>query len=243
MKDASFRQLPDEVRQYLIAKSFEIGYAIVRASSQPKDTLVSRLEENSMRLIEEAVRNDLVGMRVTLEVAEQLIRLGTEMGRIRASFAEVINQEIAEFKYYIYDLEKEEVPEEHIADIFSAKAPRSNQEVDKRLDKNENWKEQIIIPSEPQAEVPSELVERDFQGSDRIINRQSAIAERIRQLGNCHLKGLLEFFHGISERTLRYDLQKLVEQGIIERIGNGGPGTFYRIKTFEMSEGYPQNPA
>jgi len=32
----------------------------------------------------------------------------------------------------------------------------------------------------------------------------------------------------ISERTIRYDLQTLLEQGLVERVGNAGPSVFYR---------------
>jgi len=59
--------------------------------------------------------------------------------------------------------------------------------------------------------------------------RQSAILEKIRQLPNCQLKDLMESFAEVSERTLRYDLQKLFNQGLIERIG-AGPSTYYVIK-------------
>ena len=58
--------------------------------------------------------------------------------------------------------------------------------------------------------------------------RQSAILEKIRQLPNCQLKDLMESFAEVSERTLRYDLQKLFNQGLIERIG-AGPSTYYVI--------------
>jgi hypothetical protein len=68
--------------------------------------------------------------------------------------------------------------------------------------------------------------------------RQSAILERIRRIGNlpdgktgCRLKEIQEFLPETSERTLRYDVQNLIEQGLIERIGNSGPATYYRAKT------------
>jgi len=44
------------------------------------------------------------------------------------------------------------------------------------------------------------------------------------------MKDIQEYLPESSERTIRYDLQDLVEQGVIERIGNGGPATFYRAK-------------
>ena len=61
--------------------------------------------------------------------------------------------------------------------------------------------------------------------------RQSAVMDIMRQVKNCRIKDLIAAFPGVSERTLRYDLQKFCEEGIIERIGSGGPGTYYQLKS------------
>ena len=60
--------------------------------------------------------------------------------------------------------------------------------------------------------------------------RQSTILERVKEFDSCRLRDIQEVFPDISERTIRYDLQSLVEQGLIERIGSGGPGSYYRAK-------------
>jgi hypothetical protein len=78
---------------------------------------------------------------------------------------------------------------------------------------------------------------KNESGNDGGINgilksaiRQSAILERIRQIGNCRMKDIQEILPNASERTLRYDLQTLVEQNLVDRIGSGGPSVFYRVK-------------
>ncbi len=73
----------------------------------------------------------------------------------------------------------------------------------------------------------SETIE---QGDSAI--RQSAIVDKIRQSGNqeTQLKDIIAGFNDVSERTIRYDLQKLCNQGILERIGSGGPSTYYKIR-------------
>ncbi len=63
-------------------------------------------------------------------------------------------------------------------------------------------------------------------GSDRL----SVILDTIKESGYCRLRDLQEIFPEFSERTIRYDIEKLANQGLIERVGNGGPATFYRIK-------------
>ncbi len=65
--------------------------------------------------------------------------------------------------------------------------------------------------------------------------RQMAIYELIRQFGKesgngCRMRDLQEGFSGVSERTIRYDLEKLIEMGLIERAGQSGPSTYYRTK-------------
>lgn len=59
--------------------------------------------------------------------------------------------------------------------------------------------------------------------------RQSAIFEKIRQTGNCRLKDIQEALPKTSERTIRYDLQSLLQEKRIQRIGSGGPATYYRL--------------
>lgn len=61
-------------------------------------------------------------------------------------------------------------------------------------------------------------------------NRQIAILDRIRQSGNCKLKELQEVLPDCSERTIRYDLEDLIERNLVERIGAGGPAVSYRIR-------------
>ena len=60
--------------------------------------------------------------------------------------------------------------------------------------------------------------------------RQRLIVQKVRQLGNTAMKDLIAEFPSVSERTIRYDLQKLCELLILERKGNGGPASFYRLR-------------
>ena len=60
--------------------------------------------------------------------------------------------------------------------------------------------------------------------------RQIAILDKIRQSGNCKLKEIQEVLPDTSERTIRYDIEELIERNLIERIGSGGPAVSYRIR-------------
>ncbi len=74
----------------------------------------------------------------------------------------------------------------------------------------------------------SEFADDNSSDSDK---RQTAILSKIQELGNCRLKDLIEYLPNVSERTIRYDLQKLTDSGVIERVGGGGPFSFYRSKS------------
>jgi len=60
--------------------------------------------------------------------------------------------------------------------------------------------------------------------------RQSTILDKIQEGGHFRLKDIHKLMPDLSERTLRYDLQRLVEDGFVERVGSGGPGSYYRAK-------------
>jgi hypothetical protein len=64
--------------------------------------------------------------------------------------------------------------------------------------------------------------------SPRTIMRQSAILRRVRESGGlgCRLKELIEEFPQVSERTLRYDLERLINQGHVIRVGQGPVSTY-----------------
>lgn len=72
-----------------------------------------------------------------------------------------------------------------------------------------------------------------------IKERQTEILEFIRQfLNNCRMRDLIEKFPDVSERTLRNDVQTLIEVGLIERLGGkSGPNSYFVvIDTSKYSE-------
>lgn len=59
---------------------------------------------------------------------------------------------------------------------------------------------------------------------------QNVILQKVKDLGQTTTKELTASFPEISERTIRFYLQKLVDNGAIDRIGTTGPGAAYRAK-------------
>lgn len=59
---------------------------------------------------------------------------------------------------------------------------------------------------------------------------QNLIYRKIKEFGKVSTKEIAAFFPEISERTIRFYLQKLNDSNLIEKIGTSGPGSFYTLK-------------
>jgi hypothetical protein len=62
------------------------------------------------------------------------------------------------------------------------------------------------------------------------VYRQSVIIEQLSRKTYSTLRDIAEILPGVSERTLRYDIQRMVDKKIVERVGGGGPHSFLRLK-------------
>ncbi len=101
--------------------------------------------------------------------------------------------------------------------------------------------EEIVSDSANQEVVNRQTSGKSQKGSGNGFNtaiRQAEIINKIKsgnfsgnsESASIRLKDLVAEFPDVSERTLRYDLQKLCDQGVIERVGNGGPSSYYILK-------------
>lgn len=136
-----------------------------------------------------------------------LVKLGTSINEIRPVNAEVLHRELDKLTSAIQS-------------AITELAIGNDEEVDLK---------------EVFAELESATIgneEKDEEISPHIINRQSAILGFIRQLPNgCRMRDLTGRFPEVSERTIRNDLQTLLSEGLIERIGNKGPFSSFRAVT------------
>ena len=122
------------------------------------------------------------------------------------------------------DVTPEELELEKIASVIAPKKPS--------LEKaNFNDDEDLIVPGMMKPAISGNAATKSganqgVSGGDRL----TVILDTIKESGYCRLRDLQEIFPEFSERTIRYDIEKLANQGLVERVGNGGPATFYRIK-------------
>ena len=243
--------------EILKTKAREICYAMIRVAFYVKrPDLRQKLERLAFELLEtashvsvdpqdKAMVNQVIKHAASLD---SLIRIGHSLYEIEPVNANILIREIDGFNTAMRQFGNfnEALPD---LETFFTKMPIAQEQP--RMVNATKYNEAVLVRNNPIAELTqmSEMIEpKSFErhsdngnengngnGNGNGVNmaiRQSAIVKRIKQ-GNgngCRLKDLLAEFPDVSERTLRYDLQRLCEQGVIERLGNGGPASFYQFK-------------
>lgn len=223
--------------KYLSQKAFEIGYAVFRVSrSLPDKSLVYYLENRVLDMVDAVLVGEYQRASLSSGSLEYLIHLGVEGGIIGHNTGQTIVSELNWFNSAIAGLgNSAKAVDVDLGGIFSK--PGSHRVGSK-----------ISLPGSPVEISTSSVATGEISEGGDLVNleesgnaakqlpayvseqRHSLIVDKVRDLGYCRLKDLQDLLPGVSERTVRYDLQKLLSEGLIERIGNGGPSTFYRLK-------------
>lgn len=201
--------------RFILTKAYEVSYALFRlaAQMQEKDFAAS-LRSSGTALLAAVATEDYTGADRPIQIMECLIKFGGDVSLIGTQNVQVMIREIYALNAAITERKSAvKTDEVNVSEIFS--------------------KPEIATRSaEPVPIIPA--IEESFsepairQSANDSAIRQDAILARIRQSGNCRLKDIQEVLPDTSERTIRYDLQTLLEQGLIERVGNAGPSVFYR---------------
>lgn len=201
-------------RQFMLKKAYEISYAVFRVGSRIGNVaLKEHLERQALSLLDAATVENYAWVSTVSRAIEYLVKFGNDVGLIDERNAEIIISQLGTMDVAVAGPEKaataEEVP---LDDIFSG--------------------HESLFPEKRQTGRTETATGEDGResGNARAETRKSAILERIRQSGNCRIKDIQELLPDCSERTIRYDLQTLIEQNLVERVGSGGPAVFYRVK-------------
>ncbi|OGY97689.1 MAG: hypothetical protein A2855_00445 [Candidatus Liptonbacteria bacterium RIFCSPHIGHO2_01_FULL_57_28] len=188
-------------------KAYEITYAMFRvAAAAPSRALAGLMEKEALNLLRGAVGNFQDEYRNALGIIHYLIALGRDTNNIHNDNVALLVQQLDALESLLRDRSMNAVSPTDLSQIFAA----SN----------------VVEPAKSLPKVRQTPQVNSIAASER----QQRILERIRQSGNCRTRDLQEVLPDLSERTLRYDLQRLIEDGKIERGGGGGPASWYRIK-------------
>lgn len=241
----------DDFLKPITQKAFEVSYAVFRvANTLNNRDLASFLERRALEVTDAVMVKEYDRAVLALGALEYLLRLGAEAGLVNHQTAQIIISEASWLNAAIAGLDKSVVlPNVDLREIFSKISTDSLIGISALGVKEDNKNEELLVPdkvNEMTAEArsvsrsvgkllgemePAITGNPAIQVSGPIMEaRQTMILNKVKQRGYCQLKDLQEILPQVSERTIRYDLQRLNGQGLVERIGNGGPATFYRIK-------------
>jgi predicted ATPase len=193
-------------------KAHEISYAIVRIVPYVRrQEFRKRIERLAFQLLEDASAENFESAIKTSASLIALINLGKAIYEIEPMNAKVLIGEL----YLINSAMRQTIGLEEVAEdlpdlkSFFSKVP-------------------VVVEDQSDHSIANNGNGNGIAGA----MRQSAILEKIRQSENqkIQVKDLTTSFPEVSERTMRYDLQKLCSQGVLERVGNGGPGSYYALK-------------
>ncbi len=247
----------DNFQDFLIKKCFEVSYALGRLAAGGASLDFSRhFQKDSLELIEKAHFSNYEEVVKMLGSVGYKLKIGLEMGFVSDQNFQILNGEIDKLtkliEEYIDGVKRNDVI--GLGGIFSEEKFEAATSERKSFGSSGGFFSGKTIDSEL-GEVGEAA--RSFQGVrfdiDSLLSankdgskdvsaaiggemRQSAILGKIRQSGYCRLKDIQEIIPGSSERTLRYDLQKLIDKGSVERVGSGGPASFYRMRRNSSSK-------
>lgn len=189
-------------------KAQEVAVMIIKAATYVRrKELKRRLEGLALRAAETVANQNMAEALAAVSSLISLIKIGKTIYEIEPINADLVLRELSDLTSAIKQFA--EIKTENRYPSISLNMDQNNQD----------------------NEIGNGHSERNGNGNGITATiRQSAIMEKIRQFGKIALKEAIAVFPEVSERTLRYDLNKLCDQNTIERIGNGGPATYYVMK-------------
>ncbi len=216
--------------RFILTKSYEIAYALFRLAAPLKEAdFGERLRAAGAELLSAAAAENYGAAVPAIHVMESLVKFAGDANLVSVRNADLVLREIYALDAAIAERRTAATTDEvDVSEIFSAPkiaAPKTAESGNPAMD------DPATAESGNPAIAgfyPEPAAERSFGEQIEPSVRQSAILDRIRQSGNCRMKDIQDLLPDTSERTIRYDLQTLLEQNLIERVGTAGPSVFYR---------------
>lgn len=226
-------------------KAQEIAYALIRlAAYVRRKDFRSRLENLALALVESASAAEPDAALATSASIQNIVKLLASVYEMETVNARILLGELIKFDSAMrQSFGIDALPD--ISTLFSsgnaasavAELPYSSESA---IDVADGMREtKVDIDGDTDSPVVHDKSQSNMVSVGSAI-RQSAILDKIKvscsdvsgggAIKGCRMKDLIAEFPDVSERTLRYDLQRLLQHGSVERVGNGGPASYYVIK-------------
>ncbi len=228
--------------RFILTKSYEIAYALFRiAGAMGERDFAERLRAAGAGVLEAAAVEDYARARTPLQAIEALVKFAGDVNMMTPANADLLLREIYVLDAAVIErMNATRAPAVDLSEVFSASSTEEPAPAVPAAEESFAAFRNPAMREEPSHEAPAARGGNaayaaangngESTGFMRADVRQATILDRIRQSGNCRIKDLQEALPGCSERTLRYDLQSLLERNLIERTGNGGPAVSYRMR-------------
>lgn len=205
------------------------------ASYVKRGAFADHMEDHALRLVEFVIGSDYPKATLSLQTLNYLLKMGADVNVLNAANVETVSGELERLNAAMIEFgNSATVNPVDLGNIFS----KTTSTIRVTEENTHVARSRELISKEEDVAWANEYeknISHNGNGHEngngnglKAAMRQTAILERIRQNNNCRLKDVQESLPDVSERTLRYDLQNLIEKGLVERLGNGGPATYYR---------------
>ncbi len=202
-------------RKWNVAKkAYEIAYALFRISAKiVASSVKEKLESQAIELLFSVNTEEYGNAAKAIAAIDAFIKFALDLNMISIQNGDILLREIAALNEGLVEcLDKSE--EVDVSRLFSS-SPQVSPPVHSEADpKNLGPRFDLAARS----------------NLDKSGNRQVVILDKIRQSGNCRFREIQDILPDCSERTIRYDLEELLERNLVERVGTGGPAISYRVR-------------
>ncbi len=214
----------------------KLAEALYRFSSSVDSSFSTYLKQIAVELAGALGAADDAAIAGTLARAEGVLSLGEKIGAIAAKDVQVIAAAIQRSQGLALPVPAKDAPSvEVFAEIAAQESAVTKiEEAQQAFADVAPERVAVVQKPVPVAEIRHEVREIApapiANGSLSASERQARIIAVIRQNPTARMRDLLAALPGVSERTIRYDIERLVGSGMVEREGVGGPATWYRVR-------------
>lgn len=224
---------PNAAREQLT----KLAVALYRFSQSLDSSFAAHLKQLAVELAGALETGEKEAVAGILAKARGVVALGERVGAIAASDVQVIAAAIARSQTMaLPNPAKKEVSVDVFAELAQGQASEAPAAPKAEVSQPREESPVAAPQHRPQASSTQPIqaslgrVTVTAIASPSAADRQGRIVAAIRQNPNARMRDLLAALPGVSERTIRYDLERLVSSGTIEREGVGGPATWYRLR-------------
>jgi len=194
-------------------KAHDISFAVFRVATLIRNHKLRReLEDAAIDFLSKFDNEVLhLGLPTVFDKLERFVLISKSIKEMKDVNADVLIREIAGLKNIIQD----------------TPIPQATNAVDIDLQKDFGSAVSTLI-----SQLPLPIKTEAQFGGNELTARQELILTKIREIQSCKLRDLMAALPDVSERTIRNDVQALIANSLIKRVGNGGPSSYF--ETMEL---------